>query len=96
MDIQILNKSLCTGRNKRSYLQFNTFRQLLALVSDVYSATSTYHKSRYSLKSHQGIILNMYEGAMQSALMERFVKGVKRRIPEDSDRNKPVNSLVVS
>ena len=38
----------------------------------------------------------MYEGDTQSELMEIFVKGMKRRIPEDSYQNKPVNSLVVN
>ena len=33
---------------------------------------------------------------MQLALMEKFVKGTKRRIPEDSYWNKPVNYLVVN
>ena len=28
--------------------------------------------------------------------MEDFVRGMKRSIPEDSDRNKPVNYLVVN
>ena len=96
MVIQMLDKSLGKGRKGRNYLQFKTVRQLRAEVSDVYSATSMAHKSRYSLKSHRGSVINMYEGAMQSALMKKFVKGTKRRMPEDSDRNKPVNSLVVN
>ena len=33
---------------------------------------------------------------MQSELMGIFDKGTKRRMTEDSDRNKPVNSLVVN
>ena len=33
---------------------------------------------------------------MQPSLMEKLVKGMKRRISEDSDRNKPVNLLVVN
>ena len=33
--IQILDKSLCKGRNGRNYLQFNTVRQLQTGVSDV-------------------------------------------------------------
>ena len=38
----------------------------------------------------------MHEGDIQSALTEMFVKGMKRRILEDSDQNKPVNYLVVN
>ena len=33
---------------------------------------------------------------MQSLLIERFVKGEKKRMPEDSDRNKPLNSFVIN
>ena len=33
---------------------------------------------------------------MQSLLIERFVKGEKKRMPEDSDRNKPLNSLGIN
>ena len=62
----------------------------------IYSATDATHSSRYSLKSNRISILHMYEGAIQSSLMERFYKGVKKRIPEDSDRNKPLNSLVIN
>ena len=64
---------------------------MCSAVSNVYSATSTDHKSRYSLKSHTGSVLDMYEGDMQSALMEIFAKFMKRRMLEDSDKNKTVN-----
>ena len=33
---------------------------------------------------------------MQSSLLENFVKGMKISMPEDSDQNKPMNSLVVN
>ena len=32
---------------------------------------------------------------MQYSLIERFSKGTKKKIPEDSDRNKPLKSLVI-
>ena len=32
---------------------------------------------------------------MQYSLIERFSKGMKKRIPEDSDQNKPLKSLVI-
>ena len=70
--IHILEKSLCKGKNERDYLQFNTVCQLRSAVSDVYSATSTSHKSRYSLKSQHDSVLHMYEGDMQLALMKIF------------------------
>ena len=93
--LQILEKSLCKGRKIIKYLWFNTICQLRAAVSDVYSAASTDHESIYSLKSHRGSVIHMYVGYMESSLTEKFVKGVQRRMPEYSDHNKPVNSLVV-
>ena len=38
----------------------------------------------------------MYEGAIKSLLVERFVKGIKKNMPEDSDRKKILNSLVIN
>ena len=67
-----------------------------AAVSEVYSATSTAHESRYSLNSHQGSVLHIYKRAIHSDLMEIFYKGTKRRILVESDWNKPVNALVVN
>ena len=64
VSVQILEKSLCKGINGRKYLHFNNFCQLQLLVLYVYPATSTAHKSIYSLKSHQGSLLHMYEGDM--------------------------------
>ena len=83
VDIQITGKSLCKVRNGRGYLYFNTVHQLRAEVSDVYSEISTAHESRYSLKSHQGSVLHMYEVSMQLALIEIFAKIMNRKIPED-------------
>ena len=94
--IQMLDKSLCKVRNVRNNFQLNTVRQFWEGVSYVYYATYTADESRYSLKSHQGIVLQMYEGDMLLELMEKFVTVMKRRMPEDSSCNKPVNSLVVN
>ena len=94
--IQMLEKSFSNGRNGRNYLQFNMVRQLRSAASDIYSATAASRSSLYSLKSHCGSVLHMYEGEMQSLLMERLSKGMKKRMPEDSDQNKPLNSLVVN
>ena len=38
----------------------------------------------------------MYYGVMKSLLMKRFAKGMKKRITEDSDRDKCLNSLVTN
>ena len=96
LDIQILDKSLCKGINGRYYLNFNIVHQLRVSVSDIYSAAPTTHTRRYSLKSHWGRVLHMYEGTIQLELMERFYKGMKSRMPEYSDRNKLVIPLVVN
>ena len=74
MAIQMMEKSLCKRRNGRSYLQFNNVCQLRAAVSDVYSATSTAHKSRYSLNSHRVSVMHMYKGSMQSESMENLLR----------------------
>ena len=71
-------------------------RQLQAVASDMYSAIADARFGRYSFKSNRGSILHMYEGVMQSSLMERFSKGIKKRMPEDSYRNKLLNSLVIN
>ena len=94
--IQMLEQSLLPGRHGRPYQQFNSVRKLRAAISDIYSASAASHSARYSLKSHGGNVLHMYEGPMQSSFMERFVRGMKLRMPVDSDRDKPVNSKIVS
>ena len=48
------------------------------------------------MSSHWDSVLRMNKGAMQLTLMEIFSKVTKRRILEDSDKNKPVNPLVVN
>ena len=94
--IQVLEKSLSNGRNGRNYLQFNTFRHLQAVALDIYSSIASAHSSRYSLNYCCGSFLHMYEGTIQSSLMERFDWGTKKRMPEDSGRNKPLKYLVIN
>ena len=94
--IQIFQKSLCMGIIGRDYFQFNTFCQFLEAVSDFYSSMSMVQKSKYLMISHWFSVLHMYEVDMQSVLMEIFSKGIKRRMTEDSDRSKTVNSLLVN
>ena len=79
--IHMLDKSLSNGRISWNYLQFNTVRQLQAAASDIYSVTADAHSSCNSLKYHCGIVIHIYEGAIQSLLMERFSNGVKKRMP---------------
>ena len=77
----MLEKSLSNGRNGRNYLQFNTFRKLRATALGIYSDTADAHSCPYSLKSHCGSVLQMYEGVIQSSLIERFSKGMKKMMP---------------
>ena len=77
----MLEKSFSIGKNGRNYFQFNTARQLQAAESKKYLATTAAYSSRYYLKSHSGSVLNIYEGAMQSSLMESFSKVMKKRMP---------------
>ena len=66
MEIQMLEKLLSNGKNGRNYLQANTVGQLQVAASNVYSATVAAHFICYSLKSHWGIVLHVYEETMQS------------------------------
>ena len=43
----------------------------------IYSATADDHFSYYSINSHCGSVLHIYEGEIQFYLMERFSKGTK-------------------
>jgi hypothetical protein len=79
--IMMLEKSLTKGRNA-DYIQFDTTRQLRSATSNVYAATSQAAGLRYAMKSARGEVTHLYEGAMQTMLMERFVKGMKIRMPE--------------
>ena len=94
--IYTLEKYLSNGSNGRNYLQFNMVRQLRVAASEIYAATDAANSSTYFLKSHHGIVLHMYEGVMQSFIMERFPKGNKKIMPEYLDQNKPLKYLVIN
>ena len=78
--IQMLEKSFSNRMDDRNYLQLKIVRQLRTAASDIYSATDDDISSHYSFKYHRGIFLYMYEGVMQSLLMERFSMVMKKRI----------------
>ena len=92
--IMMLEKSLSKGRNA-DYIQFDTTRQLRSATSNVYAATSQAAGLRYAMKSARGEVTHLYEGAMQTMLMERFVKGMKIRMPEVRVRNNPMTAVMV-
>ena len=93
--IMMLEKSLEKGRNSAKFIQFGTTRQLRGAASNVYAATSQASGLRYAMKSSKGEVTHLYEGAMQTMLMERFVKGMKIRMPEIQVRNNPMTAVMV-
>ena len=93
--LQMLEKTLQKGRHSHNYQQFDSVRPLRDAMSDLYSAYFAGHEARYSLKFHRGSVLHMYEGPMQSAFMEQFVRGLKIWMLAASDCNKPLNGKVV-
>ena len=94
--LQMLEKTLQQGRHGRKYQQFDLVRPLQAAMSDLYSASFAGHEARYSLKSHRGNVMHMYEGPMQSAFMEQFVRGLKIRMQTASAHDKPLNGKAVN
>ena len=93
--ISMLEKSLEPGRLDDSYTQFDTCRKIRSTVSNMVAATyqSSLHSTTY--KSRAGNVFHSYEDPTQSALMERFVIGMKTRMPMDSARNMALLGSVV-
>ena len=93
--MQMLEKSLGQGRNDKSYTQFDTCRRLRATASNIFSATAIACTEPLVLKSAKGHVMHMYKGASQSRFVERFVMGMKARMPSKTKRNKPLSGAVV-
>ena len=87
--ISILEISLEKGR-LASYTQFDTCRQLRGAASNVYMATSSANEGRSTCKSTGGNVFHTHDDPMQTMIMERFVKGMKTRMPVESARNLPL------
>ena len=92
--LTMLSKSLEKGRIAQ-YTQFYTCRQLRGTISNLYGATSKGSEGRQTFKSISGNVFHLSEDPMQSAFMERFVKGMKNRMPVESERNLPLMGTVV-
>ena len=58
-------------------------------------ATAEGNEARYALKTLSGNVFHSSRDPMQSILMERFVKGLKARMPVESNRNAPITGDVV-
>ena len=86
----MLEKSLGKGRNSSSYMQFDTVRKLRSAATNVFSASARASENKSTLKAMDGRVLHQFHGATQSLLMERFCKGMKARMPEEKNRDKPL------
>ena len=95
MAITMLEKSLEKGRLS-TYTQFDTCRQLRGTASNLYMATAAANEGRSTCKSTGGNIFHTHDDPMQTVLMERFVKGMKTRMPVESSRNLPLLGPVVN
>ena len=85
----MLTKSLAKGRNAH-YTQFDTCRQDRSIASNIYTATSILSEEQNVLKTKRGEAWHLHSDPMQSMLMERFTKGMSRRMPEEVKRNAPL------
>jgi hypothetical protein len=91
----MLEKSVRKGRNSDSYMQFGTIRKLRSAAASVYAATSQAAELRYCLKGPKNHVLHLYDGPSQTVFMERFVKELEARMPQDSMRNLPMTGDMV-
>ena len=92
--LSMLSKSLTKGRIS-NYTQFDTCRQIRGTISNIYGATSSGNRSNQTFKSISGNVFHLNDDPMQSPFMERFIKGMKVRMPVESERNLPLMGSVV-
>ena len=92
--ISMLEHSLEKGRIA-DYVQFDSCRKLRSTMANIYSASALGNAGKLSFKSTTGSILHIQEDPVQSLLMERFVKGMKARMPVATERNLPLTGMVV-
>ena len=77
------------------YMQFDTCRKVRSAISNVYSATAQGNSGRLTFKSIAGMVVHLHDDSLQSVFMERFIKGMKTRMPVSSWRNLPLTGKVV-
>ena len=94
MAITMLEKSLEKCRLS-TYTQFDTCRQLRGTALNLYMATSSANEGRSTCKSTGGNVFHTHDDPMQTVLMERFVRGMKIRMPVESSRNLPLLGPIV-
>ena len=95
--IAMLEKSIRSGGiNSNDFLQYATVRKLRSASSNVFAATSQASSAVFSLKTSAGAVQRVYAGGTQAVLMERFMSGLKARMPHVTKRNKPITSIMVN
>ena len=94
MAIMTLAKSMEKGRIA-NYTQFDACRHIRGTVSNVYGATAAANEERLTFKLRDGRVFHVNKDPMQSNFMERFVKGMRSRMSEESERNLPLGGMVV-
>ena len=91
----MLEKSVEPGKNSDAYMQFSTVRKIRSARASVYAATSQAAELRYSLKGNANNVLHLNDGPTQTVFLERVVKGMAARMPQDSQRNLPLTGDMV-
>ena len=84
--VTMLMKSLEKGK-LAEYTQFDSCRHIRGTIANIYTASSEASKDRMVLKTIDGKIFHLHSDPMQSIFMERFMKGMKSRMPEEKERN---------
>ena len=92
-----LTKSLGThGKNSKTHLQFDTVRKLRSAANTIYESTARGSEDGYTFKKVGGSdILHVNEGPTQSIWYVKFALGMKRRMGQVTNRNKPLTSEVL-
>ena len=95
MAMLMLEKSREPGRNA-NYTQYDTLRQFRSAISNVYGGSGEVGIENGVLKTRRGEVQHLHNDPMQSSLMERFMVGMKNRMPVESQRNLPLLGTVVA
>ena len=92
--ISMLEYSLEKGRIA-NYIQFDSCRTIRSAMSNIYTASARGNEGRLTFKSTTGTVFHLHDDPLQSVFMERFVRGMKTRMPVASARNLPLTGPIV-
>ena len=93
--MSVLEKSTEEGRLSKDYTQFNTCRQIRSVISNMVGATFASLNHCQTYKSRLGHVFHSYDDPTQNSVVERFIAGMKARMPVDFARNLPLMGSVV-